>query len=209
VALGNGNGMDFIFFISAGIPWSRWDTTVCLCFYLLKWLLAQCEILDHRKWVNLIYERNRVNISKVTHAGCEFSVKTAREYGASVDGAKVLGGWSDSSSFKPCYDHALPVDALLGAAMFDTMRPESHFLARKFLGKSFVLAGWTKLNCLFLCRVAPGAYHPDFPLGWGRACSVGRPQEGESFFSRHRLTPALQVCDLVSNGYTPRWCDPL
>jgi hypothetical protein len=107
----------------------------------LKRLFAQCEILDHRKRVNLIYERNGVNISKVTHAGREFSVKTAREYGASVDGAKVFGGWSDSGSFKPCYDRALPVDALLGAAMFNAMRPESHFLAREFLGKSFVLTG--------------------------------------------------------------------
>ncbi|KAJ7339231.1 hypothetical protein DFH08DRAFT_812620 [Mycena albidolilacea] len=94
---------------------------------------------NHRKRVNLIYERNSINISKVTHAGCKFSVKTAREYGASVDGAKALGGWSDSSSFKPCYDRALLVDALLGAAMFDATKPESHFLAREFLG-------WTELN---------------------------------------------------------------
>lgn len=88
---------------------------------------------NHRKRVNLIYEKNRINISKVTHAGREFSVKTAREYGATVDGAKALGGWSDSGSFKPCYDRALPVDALLGAAMFDAARPESHFLPREFL----------------------------------------------------------------------------
>lgn len=78
-----------------------------------------------------------MNISKVTHAGREFSVKTAREYGASVDGAKALGGWSDSGSFRPCYDRALPVDALLGAAMFDAGRPESHFLPREFLGEFY------------------------------------------------------------------------
>ncbi|KAF7372566.1 hypothetical protein MVEN_00119200 [Mycena venus] len=88
---------------------------------------------NHRKRVNLIYEKNGVNISKVTHAGREFSVKTAREYEATIDGAKVLGSWSDSGSFKPCYNRALPVDALLGVAMFDGARPEAHFLAREFL----------------------------------------------------------------------------
>ncbi|KAK7056117.1 hypothetical protein R3P38DRAFT_1377096 [Favolaschia claudopus] len=88
---------------------------------------------NHRKRVNLIYEKNGVSISKVTHAGREYSVKTAREYGATVDGAKALGGWSESGSFRPCYDRALPVDALLGAAMFDATRPETHFLAREFL----------------------------------------------------------------------------
>lgn len=88
---------------------------------------------DHRKRVNLIYKKNNINITKVTHAGRVFSVKTAREYGASVAGAKALGGWADSGSFQPCYDRALPVDALLGAAMFDAARPEAHFLARQFL----------------------------------------------------------------------------
>jgi hypothetical protein len=29
----------------------------------------------------------------------------------------------------------MPVDALLGAAMFDGARPESHFLPREFLGE--------------------------------------------------------------------------
>ncbi|KAJ6629729.1 hypothetical protein B0H10DRAFT_2208694 [Mycena sp. CBHHK59/15] len=89
---------------------------------------------NHRKRINLIYEKNGINISKVTHAGRAYTVKTAREYGASVDGAKALGGWSESGSFRPCYDRALPVDALLGAAMFDAARPEAHFLARDCLG---------------------------------------------------------------------------
>ncbi|KAK6974833.1 hypothetical protein R3P38DRAFT_3479541 [Favolaschia claudopus] len=88
---------------------------------------------NHRKRVNLIYAKNGVNISKVTHAGREYSVKTAREYGATVHGAKALGGWSESGSFRPCYDRALPLDALLGAAMFDAARPETHFLAREYL----------------------------------------------------------------------------
>jgi hypothetical protein len=107
---------------------------------------TQLHLLDHRKRVNLIYDKNGVNISKVTHAGREFSVKTAREYGATVDGTKALGGWSDSGSFKPCYYRALPVDALLGAAMFDATRPESHFLAREFLGKYFDLHAF--IQCL-------------------------------------------------------------
>jgi hypothetical protein len=86
-----------------------------------------------------MFRESDINISKVTHAGRIFSVKTSRDYGASVAGAKALGGWADSGSFKPCYDRALPVDALLGAAMFDAARPESHFLAREFLGKYLLL----------------------------------------------------------------------
>ncbi|KAJ6579371.1 hypothetical protein B0H10DRAFT_1962909 [Mycena sp. CBHHK59/15] len=92
--------------------------------------IAKTGYDNHRKRINLMYEKNDVNISKVRHAVHEFSLKTEQEYGATVDDAKVLGGWSDSGLFKPCYDCALPVEALLGAAMFDRARPESHFLPR-------------------------------------------------------------------------------
>lgn len=63
-------------------------------------------------------------------------MKIARENGASVAGAKALGGWSESGSFRPCYDRALPVDALLGAAMFNGRKPESYFVARACSGES-------------------------------------------------------------------------
>lgn len=63
----------------------------------------------------------------------------AREHGASVEGAKALGGWSDSGSFRACYDRALPLDALLGAAMFDATKPEAHFLPREFLREYYLV----------------------------------------------------------------------
>lgn len=89
--------------------------------------------LDHRERINSIYAKNNITISKVTHAGRGYAVKVSREHGASVEGAKALGGWSESGSFRPCYDRALPVDAMLGAAMFDAQRPENHFLPRESL----------------------------------------------------------------------------
>lgn len=53
-----------------------------------------------------------------------------------MDGTKALGGWSEGSCFRPCYDRALPVDALLGAATFNARKPESYSLPRNALGKS-------------------------------------------------------------------------
>jgi hypothetical protein len=81
-----------------------------------------------------LYERNDVTITKVTHAGRGYTAKTARENGASATEVKALGVWSDSGSYRACYDRALPVRALLAAAMFDSEHPETHFLARDSLG---------------------------------------------------------------------------
>jgi hypothetical protein len=53
-----------------------------------------------------------------------------------VSGTKALGGWNDSGSYRSCYDRAFPVDALLGAGMFNAHKPEEYFLARDVLGKS-------------------------------------------------------------------------
>jgi hypothetical protein len=61
-----------------------------------------------------MHMKNNIHITKVTHGSHEFTVKTAREHGATINGAKVLGSWSESGAFWPCYDCALPVDALLG-----------------------------------------------------------------------------------------------
>ncbi|KAF7330285.1 hypothetical protein MVEN_02466400 [Mycena venus] len=84
----------------------------------------------HRNAVKTIYQKHNVNISKVTHAGRGYTAKSARENGASSTEVKALGCWSDTGSFRPCYDRALPVEALLASAGFDGKRPESHFLAR-------------------------------------------------------------------------------
>ena len=93
---------------------------------------------DHRDRVKTIQDAAGVVLSKVTHATRAYTAMTARGHGASVDGTKALGGWSDSGSFRPCYDHTLPIDALLGAATFDARRPESYSLPRDALGKWFL-----------------------------------------------------------------------
>ena len=85
--------------------------------------------------MNVIHLRNDVSITKSTHAGRPFAAQTARAHGASVSGTKALGGWSESGSFRPCYDRAFPADALLGAAMFNARRPEAHFQPRNALGE--------------------------------------------------------------------------
>ncbi|KAK7048472.1 hypothetical protein R3P38DRAFT_2687704 [Favolaschia claudopus] len=88
---------------------------------------------NHRDRVKNLHEKNNVTISKVTHAGRGYTAKTARENGASSDEVKALGGWSDSGSYRACYDRALPLQAMLAAAMFDSQHPETHFLARDSL----------------------------------------------------------------------------
>ncbi|KAF7366206.1 NDC10-II domain-containing protein [Mycena venus] len=47
---------------------------------------------NHRDRLNAIYAKNDISISKVTHAGRGYAVKVSREHGASVAGAKALGG---------------------------------------------------------------------------------------------------------------------
>lgn len=42
-----------------------------------------------------------------------------------------------SDAMTNCYDRHIPIDALLGASMFNSRRPEEHFLARQSLGASF------------------------------------------------------------------------
>jgi hypothetical protein len=83
--------------------------------------------------VKRIHSHNNVNISKVTHAARPFAAQTARSHGATASGTKALGGWNDSGAFRRCYDRTHPVDALLGAAMFNGRKPEEYFLARDIL----------------------------------------------------------------------------
>ena len=98
---------------------------------------ALITVTAHNDRVNLIHIRNDVSITKSTHAGRPFAAQTARAHGASVDGTKALGGWSESGSFRPCYDRAFPADALLGAGMFSAQKPESYCLPRNALGAIF------------------------------------------------------------------------
>ena len=84
-----------------------------------------------------MHVKNNVSITKSTHAGRPFAAQTARAHGASIDGTKALGGWSESGSFRPCYDRAFPTDALLGAAMFNAQKPDAYCLPRDALGEYY------------------------------------------------------------------------
>jgi len=93
-------------------------------------------VVDHHARLTLIHTKNNISITKVTHAGCYFAAQTARTHGATVNGTKALGGWSESGAFRNCYDRAFPVDALLGAAAFNARHPEQYSLPRSAIGES-------------------------------------------------------------------------
>lgn len=92
---------------------------------------------DHRDRVTKMHEANDISITKVTHATRPFAAQTARENGASVSSTKALGGWSEGGVYRNCYDRALPLEAMLGAAMFNARKPENHCLLRECLGMPF------------------------------------------------------------------------
>ena len=112
---------------------SKCQISLCPLVYALTTEIVQA----HNDRVNMIHVKNNVSITKSTHAGRTFAVQTARAHGASVDGTKALGGWSESGSFRPCYDRAFPADALLGAAMFNAQKTEDYCLPQEALGEPF------------------------------------------------------------------------
>jgi hypothetical protein len=63
-------------------------------------------------------------------------VKTARSHGASGADVKALGRWKTNDAFPNCYDQAVPLEGMLGAAMFNARKPEQYFIARDYLGES-------------------------------------------------------------------------
>ncbi|KAG1874883.1 hypothetical protein F4604DRAFT_1925032 [Suillus subluteus] len=85
---------------------------------------------NHRDCIMNMHMKNNIDTTKKTHAGCHYAAQTACAHGASVNGTKALGGWSDNGSFNPVYDRAFPLDALLGAGMFNAWHPEDYALPR-------------------------------------------------------------------------------
>ncbi|TFY83866.1 hypothetical protein EWM64_g142 [Hericium alpestre] len=88
---------------------------------------------NHYDRIKRIHEACMISLTKVTHATRHFGAQNARNHGASVNGAKAMGGWSDSGSYRACYDRTFPLDALLASAMFNGRDPSSYFLARDTL----------------------------------------------------------------------------
>jgi hypothetical protein len=89
---------------------------------------------DHHERITIMHKKNDVDITKKTHAGRHYAALTARAHGASTSGTKALGGWNESGSFNSVYDRAFPLDALLGAGMYNGRRPEEYSLPCGCLG---------------------------------------------------------------------------
>ena len=90
---------------------------------------------DHHERITVMHKKNNIDIMKKTHAGRHYAAQTARAHGASMSGTKALGGWNESRSFNSVYDHVFPLDALLGAVMYNGQHPEEYALPRGCLGE--------------------------------------------------------------------------
>lgn len=75
--------------------------------------------VDHHNHVTVMHKKNNIDITKKTHAGCHYSAHTARAHGVSASGTMALSSWNESGSFMSVYDRAFPLDALMGAAMYN------------------------------------------------------------------------------------------
>ena len=84
-------------------------------------------------------KNTNIKIKKVTHGGRPYAVEQAGKWGAPMESCMALGLWmqGDGGSFKPCYDRALPTDAMLGAAGFNAQKQTSYSVTRSVLGMSF------------------------------------------------------------------------
>lgn len=102
-------------------------------------LILFFEYVDHQDRVHKMKEETGIDVVKVTHIGRPYTAKVSWEAGASKDGTMDLGLWMSPSggSFRPCYDRALPLDALLGAAGFNGQKQETYFVAREILSMYF------------------------------------------------------------------------
>jgi hypothetical protein len=127
---------DYHMFWAQSIESEMCYDSVYLRSSLLNYRQLTSALLDHRTRLRKIHETNNVSISKVTHGGRSYAATTARSHGATETGTKAMGGWNENGAFRACYDRALPVDALLGAAMFNGRKPETYFVARDKLGVS-------------------------------------------------------------------------
>ena len=81
-----------------------------------------------------MHERNKVNVSAVTHVGRRYTTANTRDHGATSSEAKALGRWKSGDAFDDVYDRALPKKAMLASAQFNAERPESYVLSRGLLG---------------------------------------------------------------------------
>lgn len=84
-----------------------------------------------------MFSANQVSNEKVTHVGRPFAAQTARRNGATVADAKALGGWSDSGSYRACYERSLPLSAIWAVAGFNGSDLDSYFVPRAELSQLY------------------------------------------------------------------------
>ncbi|GBE80951.1 hypothetical protein SCP_0306740 [Sparassis crispa] len=101
--------------------------------FYASWPDAPMSYEAHRSRINALHLQHEISITKVTHAGQSFAAQNTRSHGVSASDTKALGGWSKSGSFRSCYDHELPVDALVGSAMFNARQLGTYFIPRDVL----------------------------------------------------------------------------
>ncbi|KAG6370583.1 hypothetical protein JVT61DRAFT_11380 [Boletus reticuloceps] len=99
----------------------------CSLWALTEFTGQQHIFIDHHEHITVMH-KNNVDITKKTHAGHHYTALTAHAHGTSTSGTKVLGGWNESGSFNSVYDRAFPLDALLGAAMYNARCPKEYAL---------------------------------------------------------------------------------
>ncbi|KAF5310463.1 hypothetical protein D9611_012258 [Ephemerocybe angulata] len=88
----------------------------------------------HRDRVNIIKSKYNITCIKVTHAGRVSGAEGAIEGGATVDGTKKLGLWSQGGSFEGSYASAtLPLNAMLALAYFNGERKDNYYVSRDFM----------------------------------------------------------------------------
>ncbi|GBE89074.1 hypothetical protein SCP_1500770 [Sparassis crispa] len=87
----------------------------------------------HRSRINALHLQHEISITKVTHTGRSFTAQNTCSHGVSASDTKAFGGWSESGSFRSCYDCELPIDALVGSAMFNARQPGTYFIPRDVL----------------------------------------------------------------------------
>ncbi|KAJ2930941.1 hypothetical protein H1R20_g6162, partial [Candolleomyces eurysporus] len=87
----------------------------------------------HRARVNGFKLRYDIFCQKVTHTGRVRGAEDGIEFGATVEGVKALGLWSQGGSFRNAYNRTLPIDAMLALAYFNGERKDNYFIPRDFL----------------------------------------------------------------------------
>ena len=75
--------------------------------------------IDHHDRIMVMHKKNNVDIMKKTHTGRHSAAHTARAHRVSASSMKALGSWNESGSFTSMYDRVFPLDALMGAAMYN------------------------------------------------------------------------------------------